>query len=455
MCVSQLRCRHFVLWRLLLISVLLSTWTATGCHSSLSRSRVHWTAGLADGSQHRATSAWRAGVLRTMRIPDGAFVHAAGTELVVNGNTFAFVGANFDGIHGNDQRRRLDDVLDAMAEDGITVGRQWVVGEHATGSCHRGLEPYLFRCGPDGFLEESYQQLDRLLARSREHGIRVILTLSNQWGDYGGIPVYLRWAGLPTDERSSEAFYSDRRIQAFFRAGLDRLLDRVNSVTGYRYVDDPTIFSWELMNESMVTTAAGAAARRRWIAEMARYIKLRDPNHLVAAGLRGYDMQHQRQEWIQVHRIPEIDYCDSHLYPQEEPHITSWELLRDFLSDRAQLAHRVIRKPLIIGEFGFRTDSAPTWLGLPRAEWVARMLMHIRAQRAAGALVWIYQPYFNKPRDYGIYVDRPETDDLRRALRTAAQQVAASLTPRAPARRQMPETPVDAGLRPVRRGGPG
>ena len=407
---------------------------------------------------HRTSRAWRSGVLRGMRIPDGAFVRAAGTELVVNGSPFAFVGANFDGVHGDDQRGRLAEVLAAMSEDGITVGRQWVVGEHPSDDCGRYLRPYLFRCGPDEFLEETYQQLDRVLVQARERGIRVILTLSNQWGDYGGIPMYLRWAGLPTSEPASEeAFYSDRRVREFFRAGLDRLLGRVNSISGERYIDDPTIFSWELMNESSVTTAAAAAARRRWIVEMARYIKRRDPNHLVAAGLRGYALQSQRQEWILVHRLPEVDYCDSHLYPQEEPHITSWELLRDFLSDRAHLAHAVIRKPLIIGEFGFRTDSAPIWLGLPRAEWVARMLRHVRAQGVAGALVWIYQPFFNKPRDYGIYVDRAETDDLRWARRTAAQQVAASLLTRPKVHRRRREPEVDAGLLPPElcRQGPG
>ena len=100
-------------------------------------------------------------------------------------------------------------------------------------------------------------------------------------------------------------------------------------------------------------------------------------------------MQHQRQEWIQVHRIPGSTIATATCIRRRSRISPPWELLRDPLSDRAQLAHRVIRKPLIIGEFGFRTDSAPTWLGLPRAEWVARMLMHIRAQRAAGALVWI------------------------------------------------------------------
>jgi mannan endo-1,4-beta-mannosidase len=381
-------------------------------------------------------------MMAATRIPEGAFVRAAGTELLVGGKRFAFVGANFDGIHGDEQRGRLDDVLAAMTEDGITVGRQWVVGEDAAGACQRGLKPYLFRCGPDGFLEETYQQLDRVLVRARERGIRVILTLSNQWGDYGGIPMYLRWAGLPTDGSGGDAFYSDPKVQGFFLAGLDRLLNRVNSVTGGRYIDDPTIFSWELMNESSINTAAGAAARRRWIVEMARYIKARDPNHLVAAGLRGYALQSQRQEWIEVHRLPEVDYCDSHLYPQEESQITSWELLRDFLTDRAHLARAVIRKPLIIGEFGFRTDGAPMWLGVQRGEWVARLLLHVRAQGAAGALVWIYQPFFSKPRDYGIYIDRPYTDDVRRAVRGAAQQVAASLLPR-PADRQKLAPPTE------------
>ena len=149
----------------------------------------------------------------------------------------------------------------------------------------------------------------------------------------------------------------------------------------------------------------------------------------MGAGLRGYALQSERQEWIEVHRLPQVDCCDSHLYPQEDPLITSWELVRDFPSDRAFLARFVIRKPLIIGEFGIRTDSPQTWLGLPRAEWVARLVTHVRAQGAAGALVWIYQPFFDKPRDYGIYIDRPDTDDVRRALRSAAQQVAAGVSP--------------------------
>ncbi len=337
-----------------------------------------------------------------MRIPDGAFVRAAGTELVVNGNTFAFVGANFDGIHGNDQRRRLDDVLDAMAEDGITVGRQWVVGEHAAGSCHRGLEPYLFRCGPDGFLEESYQQLDRLLARSREHGIRVILTLSNQWGDYGGIPVYLRWAGLPTDERSSEAFYSDRRIQAFFRAGLDRLLDRVNSITGCRYIDDPTIMAWEVANEPRPMRPTANDAYVKWLAATTAAIKAIDKNHLVTLGHEGWIGTEDIKLFETVHADANVGYLTIHIWPKNWGWFENGKMAAGFdsavdkteryVDDNAAVAVK-LNKPLVIEEFGLPRDdqsfdvNSPTTL---RDRYFGKILSRIGRQNIAGANFWAF-----------------------------------------------------------------
>ena len=274
-------------------------------------------------------------------------------------------------LHGEDRRASMTQVLDAMAADGLTVGRQWVVGEGDPGVCGPVQGASLFRYGPEVFFEDSYHQLDRLLAEARQRGIRLVLTLGNNWGDHGGIPMYLRWAGLPATD--PEAFWSDPRLRAFYLAGVDHLLERRNSVTGVRYVDDPTILSWELMNESTTLTPEGAAARRVWITEMARHIKAKDANHLVAAGLLGYSILSERREWVAVHQLPEIDYCDSHLYPQDDQQVMGWERLRDVIDDRAQLARFVVGKPLVLGEFGFRTSGAASWLGLPRAEWFSRL----------------------------------------------------------------------------------
>jgi mannan endo-1,4-beta-mannosidase len=358
-------------------------------------------------------------------IPDGAFVRAAGTDLVIGGpggggQRFTFLGANFDCIHEPLNRARCREVLAALSQDGMTVGRQWAVGEGTAEAPEQARRYNFFRIGPDGWVEDTYRQLDVTLAIARELGIRLIITLSNHWKDYGGIPTYLRWAGLPSDGLAWEAFYSNEEVRAAYRSGVARLLSRTNTVTGARYVDDPAIFAWELMNESSILTSQGAAARRAWIAEMARFIKARDGNHMVSAGLLGYAMRAERAEWVAVHRMPEIDYCDSHLYPQDEGQVDSWERLRDFLDDRAQLARFVIGKPLLIGEFGFRTDGPPAWLGLPRAEWFSRLVERTLDNGAAGALVWIYEPFSGTPRNYGIYADRADTDDVRQALRRAA-----------------------------------
>src|SRR5262249_10432953 len=60
----------------------------------------------------------------------------------------------------------------------------------------------------------------------------------------------------------------------------------------------------------------------------------------------------------------------------------------------------------------------------PRADWFAAFLERALWDGAAGALAWIYQPWFGHARDFGIYVDRPDTDDVRAALRRFASLAA-------------------------------
>jgi hypothetical protein len=128
-------------------------------------------------------------------------------------------------------------------------------------------------------------------------------------------------------------------------------------------------------------------------------------------------MRSERADFIAVHSLPGIDYVDSHLYLQNGQPGVSLTRLHDFLDDRAQLARFVVKKPLVIGEFGFRTDQGPQYRGLPRARWFAELLGRHFQNQGAGALAWIYEPFHGKPRDFGIYIDRPFTDDVRQVLR--------------------------------------
>jgi mannan endo-1,4-beta-mannosidase len=344
-------------------------------------------------------------------------------RFVSDGKPFEFVGANAELMHGAHNRAAYQQTLDAARADGLRVVRVWALGEGAADAPAWQRESELFRAGPDGFLEDAFVQLDRVLAAAHERGLRVILTLANHWGDYGGVPQYLRWAGLPdTGYGARDAFFSDPRTRALFRAHLLRLVDRTNTVSGVRYADDPTVFAWELLNESQVETPAGATARRAFIVEMAQLLRSHGARQLVTPGVIGYGTLAERREWLAVCRLPEVDYCDSHLYPQNADAVPSERELDQLLDDRVQLA-RVAHKPLVIGEFGFDTRADhDRWLGHGRADWFARFLRRVIDDGAAGALVWIYQPWSGKPRDFGIYVDRPDTDDVRAQLRAFAAE---------------------------------
>ena len=53
------------------------------------------------------------------------------------------------------------------------------------------------------------QGLDRVIAQASARGIRVILTLTNYWPDYGGPPTWAKWF----NRSSIVEFYQDPTIR--------------------------------------------------------------------------------------------------------------------------------------------------------------------------------------------------------------------------------------------------
>lgn len=75
-------------------------------------------------------------------------------------------------------------------------------------------------------------------------------------------------------------FYSDPTIRGYYKDWLRTIITRTNSITGQKYSEDPTVFSWELANEPRVGNnwekQQGLVPGRLicdWVAEMSRYIK--------------------------------------------------------------------------------------------------------------------------------------------------------------------------------------
>lgn len=384
-------------------------------------------------------------------IPAGAFVRTAGSAFVIADSSqrlpgqagpvsvpFRFIGANFRALQGERERLLYRETLQAMAHDGLTVGRVFAFGEGFSASSAWEKRFTLFRTGPTDFVEASYRQLDRILAMSRQLGIRLVLTLSNNWADYGGIPAYLAWAGLPPPQGQLSQFFEEERFKRLYRAGVDRLLTRVNSVTGVPYRDDPTIFSWELMNEANGVDADAriqveTPLQARWTQEMAAYIHQRDPNHLVGSGMITFQTP---DDWATVNALPGIDYLTVHVYPQPElssEYTWRWWGITQLFSFLVESAERM-QKPAILQEVGFPRGREP-WEGQTRAGSVTRVLEAALTQGVSGAMLWTYEPASEQRREsFGILVERPDDDGVRQAVQAVANRLKHDKLPSQPPR---------------------
>ncbi len=342
------------------------------------------------------------------------FVQTRGGRFVIDGRPFRFVGANVAVIYGDDERALMPDTLRQAARSGIGVIRIWASGESGKddGSLagvaqNDWLRFNPFRRGPEEWNEAAFVSLDRAIAEAARQNLRVQLCLTNWWRDTGGVVRYLRWAGLPDaaddtqpfgiNAQRAMLFYTNADTRRLYRAHLERLALRRNSVSGVLYRDDPTIFGWELMNEAQSVTGRWAE-RRAWIAEMSSYLKSLDPNHLIAPGDWGYRNAAERREWLIDHQLPNIDFCDVHNYPSDDldSFVDTPTALGEFIDNRAAAAF-TIQKPLVFGEFGMNVKG---YNGFSQVEWFRAFFDASVRSGSAGAMFWILTP--DAKRDYGV-----------------------------------------------------
>lgn len=168
------------------------------------------------------------------------------------------------------------EALDASMCMGLRVVRLWAFNDTEDRSS--------IRTGPDTFHEVGLRGLDRAVAEAKARGLRVILTLTNNWPEYGGLPSLASWAG-----RTKDDFFVDRHLQGLWQQYVLLLSERLNVYTGVRYRDEPAILAWELANELRCEPCAGTTALVDTVARMARFAKAAFPNHLVADGGEGFD----------------------------------------------------------------------------------------------------------------------------------------------------------------------
>lgn len=127
--------------------------------------------------------------------------------------------------------------------------------------------------------EELFSDVDRALFIASSHNIRVIIPFIDRWDYWGGIPTFAVRNNIIVAD-----FFTSDILRSQFKEVISTILNRVNSLNGIKYKDDPTILAWETGNE---LDYREERVPSEWTLEMATYIKSIDPKHLIIDGSNG------------------------------------------------------------------------------------------------------------------------------------------------------------------------
>lgn len=221
--------------------------------------------------------------------------------------------------------------------------------------------------------------LDRLLAAAAAANVRLVLTLTNNWHDFGGAHAVLR-AVAPTEHLPKDAFWTDPRAIHAQRMYIDALVQRINTVNGRAYRKDPTIFAWELANEARCESGP-TSILTNWARTMSVQLRVSGAEQLVSWGGMGYRNSYGENAELLM-QDGAIDVFTLHLYPlhrfrtqSERAHRSRAQLAALLGAARIREAARIARKhrsALLIEEFGWapRTSDPDTERATVYTHWL-------------------------------------------------------------------------------------
>ena len=335
-------------------------------------------------------------------------------QFVRDGKPYYFVGTNFwygailgsEGEGGN--RERLHKELDFLKSIGINNLRV-LVGADGENGIKTRVEPSL-QVAPGVYNDTILAGLDYFMNELRERDMTAVLYLNNSWEWSGGYSVYLQWSGhgdavvpavdgWPAYMEYVKQFPQSDSAKALFANHVNYIVSRTNRYNQIKYVDDPTIMSWQIGNEPRAFSDENKEPFARWMADVAAQIKSLDPNHMVSSGSEGsWGCEMDMNLFEKIHADPNINYLNIHIWPYN----WSWvkadslkELLprakentKKYIDDHMVIA-RKYSKPIVLEEFGFPRDGfsfskeAPT---TARDEYYSYVFDLIRQDRESGGL---------------------------------------------------------------------
>jgi len=283
-----------------------------------------------------------------------------GTNFMLNNQPYRFTG-NHSYYLFYKSHYMIDDLMATMQRNNLRVLRSWGFGDIPDGSEGSAFQPQ-----PGLYYEPTFAHFDYVVKSAGEHGIRLIIPLVNHWSDFGGMEQYVQWC-----DTNKAQFYTNECTKQLYKNYITHMINRVNTLTGVPYKEDPTILAWELANEPRCEPSDGCPSDNavyEWAVEMSAHIKKLDPNHLVALGDEGFlnepkndDDDHDPfydgsfgLDWERNLSIETIDFGTVHLYPNHWNKTLTWS--ETWITDHINIAQQM-GKPVVFEEFGVCHDE--------------------------------------------------------------------------------------------------
>ncbi len=308
-----------------------------------------------------------------------------GSSLSLCGQPFQVFGANSYylqsySVYEAGNLRTVADGLDDAVRMSLPVIRLWAYYDGSGGN-----DSAYIQTAPGKYSETALVGLDTAIAEAKKRGIRVILTLTDYWEGYGGLPQYAAWAGAS----NADDFYTNTTMQGYFKDYASMLSKRTNTVTGVPYVDEPAILAWEIANELRCPSCPDASPVLATIDDLSKFLKSLFPNQLIADGGEGMDdapsnwgtfsntypvSGYEGTSYTGMVKLTALDMASYHYYPvdwgmADSPASTVANDAQAWIDGHTALATAAGKVPYW-GEFGYKrgasdADRAPiydSWL---------------------------------------------------------------------------------------------
>ncbi|KAH7123110.1 glycoside hydrolase superfamily [Dactylonectria macrodidyma] len=365
-----------------------------------------------------------------------SFVTVKGQKFQLNGNDFYFAGSNAYYLPFQTTQDDVEKGLKAAKKAGLNVFRTWGFNDRNATTDPNGLPNYggegagetgvVFQTWKDGKSTIDLSGFDKVVDAASKTGIKLIVALTNNWADYGGMDVYtVNLGGKYHDD-----FYRLPKIKKAFKRYVKAMVTR--------YKSSSAIMAWELANEPR----CGADGVRNlprsesncdpellsdWIKEMSAYVKSLDPNHLVTWGGEG-GFNRDSDDWAyngadggdfdHELSLPDIDFGTFHSYPDWWSKTVPWA--NQWIKDHAASGVKA-KKPVVHEEYGWLTpEKRLEYLGTVKNETRLEVIgewQRIHVQKKMPGMYWQYgySGYsYGRNHDDGftIYLDDDEAKVL-------------------------------------------